>query len=476
VAAVAADIDRQGLLSRAQPVLVAVSGGADSVALLSVLRELAGGAGRAYRLTAAHLDHGLRDGSADDARFVAELAQQYGIACVSRRIDVAAVAGREGMGVEEAARQVRYAFLGEAAKAAGATAVALGHHADDNAETVLHRIVRGTHLRGLAGMPARRRLAEGVELVRPLLSARREQIEAFCRRRGLSWRTDPTNADTSYHRNFIRHELLPLLRARLNDRVDEALVRLAAAAAEAEGQLAEQGAAAERGARRSAEAGLVALDLAALAAEPAVLRRYAVRHALESLNAPMGRITAEHLHDVARLISAEPGASPVSLPGELVARREGAVLVLGPLGRPEPRREWKVALACPGRTALPDGRTVLCERLPFDEGAFRRHRAGPRPGVEMLDAGRLCGELSCRPRRDGDAFVPLGAGGRQTVGDFLTNLKASQELRRRALCVEDEEGIVYLAPLRIADRAGVGPSTRTVLRIEVRCEAAGPDP
>jgi len=474
VDSVAAFIDRRGLLARGQAVVAGVSGGADSVALLAVLRELADLPERAYRLTAAHLDHGLRDGSADDAEFVAQLAAGWGIPCLVERRDVSAAAAAGACGIEEAARRVRYEFLAEAAERSGATAVAVGHHADDNVETILYRIARGTHLRGLAGIPAKRALAGGaVELVRPLLAARREQIEAFCRRRALAWRTDRTNADTGYRRNFIRHEVLPLLRRGLNERVDDALLRLAAAASDAEAHLAARGAAAARRARREETPGTVALDADALAAEPPVVQAYALRTVLERLGVPMGRVTAERLAAATALLGSAPRAA-LDLPGGFAARRQGAELVIAPQPRGGPAPRWEARLACPGETPLPDGRIVRCTLRPIGEVDLPAHCASHDAGVEMLDAGQVRGALTCRPRRDGDAFVPLGLAGRQTVSDFLTNRKAPMPLRDQVVCVADEEGIVYVAPLRIAERVKVGVSTRNVLRIEVCPAGAEP--
>jgi len=467
VEAVAAFIDRHGLLSPGQSVLVAVSGGADSVALLAVLNELAKRSGRAYRLTVAHLDHSLREGSAGDATFVADLCERLDVPRIARRMDVAQMAAERGVGIEEAARDVRYAFLARAAGDRGATAVAVGHHADDNVETILHRIVRGTHLRGLAGMPVRRVLGEGVELVRPLLAARREDIEAFCRRRQLTWRADPSNTDTGFLRNFIRHEVLPLLRRHANPCVDEALLRLAAAAGEAEAFLAGQAADAARRAGLQTRAGAATLDAGALAEAPPVVAACVVRDALERLGVPMGQVTRDQLVAVATM-GAQTAPPCVNLPGGFVARRRGDELALGPATSPQNREQWQTQIHVPGETVLPDGRRVFCELGPFEESSFRAHCTARRGGVEMIDADRLAGRLACRPRRNGDAFVPLGMRGRQTVGDFLTNRKVPAAMRKRVLCLLDDAGIVYVAPFQIADRVRVRRETRRVLRIELR--------
>jgi tRNA(Ile)-lysidine synthase len=494
-------IDSRGLLPPRAAVVVGVSGGADSVALLAALRRLGGERARDYRLTAAHLNHGLREEAQADADFVAALAERWEIPCVVGRRDVAAEAREAGESIEQAARRARYEFLLRSAHEAGASHVAVAHHADDQAETVLYRIIRGTHLRGLAGMPALRALGgaagketkgsvpagEGVVLVRPLLERTRPEVEAFCRGEGLDWRRDSTNMDVGYRRNFIRHELLPLIRERLSRRADEAILRLAAAAAEADEVLSGLARAALEGARlplagEGAGAG-VSLDAALLAGEHPLVQAVALRIALEEAGVPMRDVDSARLGEMRRLLG---GAGPagLTLAGGWGARlREGRLLVergtmvsaaAGGGELPD-----AVMLDCPGRTRLTGGMEIVCRVEPLDRPAFDAHcrrraealrdagsgAAQPAEWDEWLDAGQVRGRLLCRPRRPGDRFVPLGAPGRQSVSDFLTNLKWPPPRRRSVLCVCDELGIVYVAPARLDDRVKVAAGTRECLRI-----------
>ncbi len=469
---VARFIDSHDLIASGAGVLVGVSGGADSVALLAVLRDLASQGQRRWRLTVAHMHHGLREDADADAEFVAELAGKWDLPCVIERRDVAAEARRRRIGIEEAGRTLRYAFLGRTADRAGASYVAVGHHADDNVETILHRILRGTHLRGLAGMlPARKLEGSEILLVRPLLTCRRQQIEAFCHQRGLKWRTDATNMDVRYQRNFIRHELLPLLRDKLNPRVDEALLRLAAAADQAESYLLAQAQALLDSAKRQGPQGALVLDRASIACQPDVVRKVILRRALEELRAPLGGVTAERFEQLSALFN-PAGPAAVALPGKLLARREGDRIVIAPAGKAQEAAPAGVSLFCPGLTELADGLRVTCEIQPLETSDFGTHRRHHRQGVELLDADLIRGALVCRPRRDGDVFHPLGCSGRQSVSDFLTNLKLSSEDRTRVRCVCDEAGIVCLMPLRIDERVKVTPQTHRVLRITAEGFAA----
>jgi tRNA(Ile)-lysidine synthetase-like protein len=218
-----------------EPVIVGVSGGADSVALVLALHDL-GRSGLALALTVAHLHHGLRENTADeDQLFVENLAKRLGLPCTADRADVRAEAERDRLSIEEAARNARRRFFLGAARRADARKVALGHTADDRAETVLFNILRGTGLEGLAALGPRAVLSpeDGIEIIRPLVDLSRAEVRAFLEARGQAWREDETNADPAYARNRLRREVLPLLREAANPKVDEALLRLADQAADA---------------------------------------------------------------------------------------------------------------------------------------------------------------------------------------------------------------------------------------------------
>ncbi len=307
-------IARHGLLEAGQVVVVGVSGGADSVALAAALRLI----GR-YVLHIAHIHHGIRADADGDADFVAELAEKWQTPFHLERIDTPSLARAERIGIEEAARTGRYEALSAIAARAGADAVAVAHHAGDQVETVLHRIVRGTHLRGLAGMTPKRKLNENLVLIRPLLWAGREQIERFCRSEGLSWRTDHTNAEMDFTRNFIRHELLPLLRDRLNTRADDALLRLASAAGEAESVLSELAERLfERACRKRSDREIV-LRTAPLKKAPALLAAMALRSALAAMDAPQQALGRERFDDLLAVL--DGSVTAVDLPGQIRAER-----------------------------------------------------------------------------------------------------------------------------------------------------------
>jgi tRNA(Ile)-lysidine synthase len=309
------------------PGVVAVSGGPDSVALLRALLTLRPASAP---LVVAHLNHQLRGADSDaDEAFVTALharlaAERATLTLCCERIDVAARARVEGDNLESVARRVRYGWLAGVARAAGAGWVATGHTADDQAETVLHRLLRGTGLKGLCGIPARRELAPGVEVVRPLLRVTRARVLAFLRSVGQDFREDASNADLRFTRNRIRHELLPHLAERYNPAVALALCRLAEQAAEVQGREESAARALLAEAELPRAGGTVVLDWARLGAAPRHLVREAFRLLWQREAWPAGRSGFDSWERAAAVAVGEGTA--VDLPGGVRVRRKGRVV------------------------------------------------------------------------------------------------------------------------------------------------------
>lgn len=309
--------------------LVAVSGGPDSVALLLGLYELREECG--LRLTAAHVNHGWRGADADaDADWVADLGRRLDVPTEILTVTSAQRDAVSDQTLEEGARDIRYRLLIESARRHECQFVALGHTADDQVETVLHHILRGTGVAGLAGMPAERELAEGIRLLRPLLALSRSTVLAYLSERGQTFRTDSTNADVALTRNRLRAEVLPLLRERFNPQVDAALLRLAEQAGEAAAVIEELSQRLLADVLLTESATECRLDVMRLAREPLPLVREAFRQLWIRRGWPrqeMGRREWQRLADLAQ----RPGAT--DLPGRIHAQRTTGALSI----RQEPR-------------------------------------------------------------------------------------------------------------------------------------------
>jgi tRNA(Ile)-lysidine synthase len=315
-----------GLPGLERGVVAAVSGGPDSVALLRALLAVRPAASP-WPLSAAHLNHALRGADSDsDEAFVIGLCAGLGVPLSRHRLDVGALARAEGGNLEDVARRERYRWLADVAQNAGAAWVATGHTASDQAETVLHRLLRGAGLTGLRGIAGRRELAPGVDLVRPLLRVRRVDVTLYLGSLGQPARQDASNADLRFTRNRIRHELLPHLAARYNPAVEAALARLAEQADEACRSKEEEAAALLATAELPRAGPVLVFDAARLAAAPARLVRAAFRLVWRREGWPRGRMGCDDWRRLADLAAAAAGA--VDLPGHVTARRRGGALQL----------------------------------------------------------------------------------------------------------------------------------------------------
>ncbi len=312
VAAVDRALRAAGTPPRGGTVVVGLSGGADSVALVDALASLR--RRRGFQLVAAHLDHRLRPGSAEDAAFCAALCARLDVPFRTGAADVRARAGRERGGLEQAARRERYAFLRRVREEEGAAAIAVAHTRDDQAETLLLRLLRGAGATGLAGMRPR-----SGDVVRPLLAVSRSEVLAHLRERGLAWREDPSNADPAHRRNRVRHELLPYLEERFNPGIRAVLARTASLLAdEAAHVRAEARSLVARIGRE--EDGVLALRRAPLAEAPPAVARATLREALLRAGG-LGRVGALHVERVLQLARAKaPSGRRLPLPGGREAR------------------------------------------------------------------------------------------------------------------------------------------------------------
>jgi tRNA(Ile)-lysidine synthase len=310
----------------AQPatIIVAVSGGADSVALLLLLDEVSQQLQDTWRLHVAHVNHALRGPDSDgDARFVQTLAEQMGSPCTVESQPVSSSSG-----IEAAARDARYAFFERITNELGAPFVATGHHADDQAETILHRILRGTGVRGLAGIPARRRLARGsaAHLIRPLLTLTRQDLRDYLEVRGQLFREDDSNRDPGFTRNRTRHELIPLLESSYNPAVRTALCRLGEQSRSMQEWIDEV---IERRFPNTAtviSTDEVTLSCKALLKETRFLRFEIVRRAIEVIGARQRRLGHAHFVEIVDFAGRDVSGKTLEMPDGLrVARRRDAL-------------------------------------------------------------------------------------------------------------------------------------------------------
>ncbi len=419
---------RQAMPRRGALVLVAVSGGADSIALLHALAQLRPQLG--IRLAVAHLNHGIRGAAAAaDAAFVKRVAQQLGLPVSMERADVPARAQAAGLSLEMAARAARYEFFARTAHQLRAAAVAVAHNADDQVETVLLRLARGAGPQGLGGMEPVSRQG-GLKIIRPLLSVTRTAILAFLKQHRLRWREDASNRDPHFLRNRVRHEILPLLERRLNPQLRAALLRTADLLREENKFL---DGLASRALPRHTGTQRPTLPVTRLTALPLALRRRALRLWLISAGVAAEQLDYAAIAAALALLEHQRGTKALDLGGGWKAVRTYARLTLEK-EVPAPPPAWRLATAA--------HRGILKEK-PTQPGRL--------PARATLSAAAVgASPLLVRAARPGDRMAPLGMQGTKKLQDIFTDAKVPREQRRLIPVVECRGVIVWLPGYRVA--------------------------
>ncbi len=482
-----------GVLLPGETVVVGVSGGPDSLCLLHVLCRLCG----EYDLDlhVAHLHHGLRGDEADaDAEFVRGLAADWQLPCNIEHADVPTLAHEHRLAVEEAARNARYVFLARVAGEVGAKTIAVGHNADDQAETVLMHFLRGSGLAGLRGMlpitllenyrlPATGEHGEPIQdskcrvqnpkLFRPLLKVTRAEIEAYCSFHGLEPRFDRSNLDTTYFRNWLRHEVLPLL-ARHNPNVQEVLCRSARVIADDYALLRTllEETWPQVVIEETKEA--IVFDLAAWRGLATSLQRSALREAIHRLRRSLRNINFIHVENALEVARDGKTGDQATLPQGLMLTLDYDRFTVA-AGRGDARGwlpDWPLLppategllLNIPGMTPLPGSDWAVDAVIVDIAELAPGWEANADPWRAFLDAQAVGTRLALRTRRAGDRFQPLGLGGHEVkLADFLTNRKVPRAVRDRLPLLACEWGIAWLCGQRVDERASIRSATERVL-------------
>ena len=416
---------KERLISSGDRVLCAVSGGADSVALLILLKQLS--AQLDISLSAAHLDHCLRAESAKDATFVVNLCATLEIPVETETVDIRALSAERGEGLEATGRFARRRFFERVMLEQGCTSIALAHHADDQAETVLFRLLRGSGLTGLAAMRAR-----SGSYVRPLLPFKKAELCDWLIANGIDWREDDSNLDPNFSRNRIRNQIMPELRI-INPQVDEALCRFSQQVALEEDYWMEQ---VDTCLRQNLtlvwEDDALITSIDQLLAIHQVMRRRALRGILERLRGDLQQIDSGHIDQIEALLLSSKSQSELSLPGAWVARRYDLLHM-----RLEPPvfEDFELTILEEGTYPLPNGECLV---------VTLRSTSEPDQGAVEFCSKQVSFPLTVRSVRPGDRFQPSGMDGHKRLKDYFIDNKIPRESRHNALVVCADATIIWL--------------------------------
>jgi tRNA(Ile)-lysidine synthase len=494
-------IQRYSLIPRKELVVVGVSGGADSVCLLHVLAKWRKELG--IKLHIAHLNHQLRGTESEaDAEYVSNLAGSLGIPSTIDRQDVAAYRTARNCSLEEAARELRYAFLARVAREVGAHRIAIGHTRDDQVETILMHILRGTGITGLCGLapcspmaydsqgmslpvssPSLRAKRSNLLVIRPLLDITREETASYCQEHQLEPHIDSSNLSPSFFRNRLRLHLLPLLR-QYNPSIDQALLRLADIAKEDNVFIEQQASGLwDKVARQENNA--IYLDKKQIAGLPIALQRHLLRAAVTKLVGDVRDIEASHI-EAARSLLNKPASKRIALPHGLICHGGYYELVITKLPSviasearqsqlppcPFPPLPGEFPLKVPGKTVFPGWKviaSIVQERAasPSSPSALNTsERTYQSNLVAHFDLHKTGTELLIRQRRPGDRFQPLGMSMPKKLYEFMVDAKIPRSWRGHIPIVCSPQQIIWVVGWRIDDRVKTTKDSQKILRLE----------
>ena len=466
---IACFIKANELLSPADKILLAVSGGADSTSLMYAISALKADKIFNGSIICAHLNHQLRGSESDgDEAFVIEHAGKLGLSLITVRLDVRGFSRKNKLSTETAARELRIGSLLSIARDNNCSRVVTAHQKDDNAETIIQRLARGTGFRGLGGIWPKRKFSEKIEFVRPLLCVTRNEIVEYLKGKHLPWRKDRMNEDCKYRRSYIRHQLLPALQQQCEHSLTEQLFLLSQSSQKFYSLICSS---AEKIWPVLAECNgdKVMLDLDKLSSQHQAVKIEIVRQGLVCLGSGERNLTEQHYERVLQLAKQKTSGRKVELPGGFLVMREYDKLIFTPARKSaqfDERISDSMEIQMPGQTkfGLYLIEADICETSNVKLEEFKAKKTN---FVEWFDFDKIKLPLAVRFRRDGDKFRPLGVACEKKVGKFLTSSKVPLQVRKKALIVADRQEIIWLWPVRISERIKVTTQTGKILQLRI---------
>jgi tRNA(Ile)-lysidine synthase len=452
-------IGRHNMIKSGDKVIVAVSGGPDSVALLLVLLELK----KEFKLCldVAHVNHKLRGKESDqDQAFVRKLCSDLNLNLHSKSFQVRKQARKLKLSVEECAREIRYDYLNKLADKLRAQKIALGHNRDDQAETVLIRLIRGSGSLGLSGIPPVKD-----RIIRPLIDAKRVEIERFLKSNNVPFRIDSSNLRTDYLRNRVRLKLLPILKKEYNPKIEEVLSRTASILRAEEQLLNREAQKAYSKTVTQEQKDRILLDSKRFSECDEWLKRLLIRDCVKKLKGDLRELSFEKVEALTALVEKRKSGKRVDLLADVVADVTKEHLSI----HRKKEEKFRYPLSYPPKRKIRNLRVEIDSEISLKPPSLRSIR-GRDNWVAFLDMQKLKPPLILRSRKNGDRFRPLGMNGTKSVADFLVDLKIPRCQRDEVMLLTSQDRIAWLVGYRISEEFKVTPGTKKVLKIEVKKE------
>jgi tRNA(Ile)-lysidine synthase len=448
-------IEKYNLLDKGDRVIVALSGGPDSTALLVILTQIAEEIG--FNLIAAHINHSLRgEESNEDEKYSRELSKKMGVAFVTHKIDK--TIADKGVSPEDFYRRQRYSFLNKVAQEHQAQKIALGHNLQDQAETVLLNLLRGSGLEGLKGILPMR---DG-KYVRPLLAVSRREIISFLNARGIQYRQDSSNESKKYLRNKIRGELIPYIKEKFNPKIEENLAQTAEILRNEDEFIRQYVLEAMDSPYIQRQKNIISLNIAFINKLPQAIRLRFFKFLLESLNPGKNGFSFIHIKSLENLSQMKGSGKRISLPAGIAARREYDNLILERKKVCPQRTEFEYAMKIPGSINVRERNLTI--RL---QTTNRDYIDGGSENKVYMDLDKISLPLVLRKRRDGDWFQPLGMKGRKKIKTFFIDRKIPRNVRDDIMLIADQISVVWIEKMHLNDRVKITRETKNVLELEI---------
>jgi tRNA(Ile)-lysidine synthase len=459
-------ISLHNLLPDGEKVLLAVSGGADSVSLVKILigLKLSGRINNDFHI--AHINHQLRgQKSLQDEEFVKTLAQMHNLPVTIRRVDVKKYARENKLSIETAARFLRLEKLAAIAQKNNCSCVAAAHQKNDNAETLIHRLLRGTGFRGLAAIRPKTVL-NGMTFIRPLLCLDRREIEDYLVSQNIKWQTDHTNLDCRFTRNRIRHRLLPMIQKQSRANLTELLFILSQHCFALSEKIEKQAKAAWKECVIEQSERFISIDTGKFNDYSSLLKVEIIQNALQRCGIGLQKITSEHYDKIIKFLTESRTGKILQLPDNAVIKKQQKSFYLGypqtPAEKPAP-----VQLKIPGSVCFADW-TIETEILSADKLSIENFKKNKNNFIEWFDLQQIKPPLVARCRLLGDRFKPFGLGIPKKIGKFITSAELDLDQRKKTFLVCDSEKILWLVPVRRSSEAPLTNKSKSLLQIKIK--------